>query len=121
MLYKRYRQGYSRHLAAAWQQPSVHPGKGQSIFYSSSYSFTPEKIEYSETDDKKSIAAYYTFEKVTDKRTGLTIDLYIKKNPLLLAVFNLLEKKARKVISAIAAKSRGVYERGKTTCQHLIC
>ena len=27
--------------------------KGQQIMYSSSYSFTPEKIEYSETDEKR--------------------------------------------------------------------
>lgn len=67
--------------------------KGQSIFYSSSYSFTPEKIEYSETDDKKSMGSYYTFTKITDNKTGLTIDLYLKKNPILLAMFNLLEKK----------------------------
>ena len=67
--------------------------KGQSIFYSSSYSFTPEKIEYSETDEKKSMAAYYTFKKITDNRTGLTIDLYMKKNPFILTLFNLLEKK----------------------------
>ena len=67
--------------------------KGHSIFYSSSYSFTPEKIEYSETDDKKSMASYYTFTKITDNKTGLTVDLYLKKNPFLLAVFNLLEKK----------------------------
>lgn len=67
--------------------------KGQSIFYSSSYSFTPDKIEYGETDDKKSMAAYYTFKKITDTRTGLTIDLYIRKNPITLALFNLLEKK----------------------------
>ncbi|HJS56322.1 MAG TPA: hypothetical protein VJ765_17340, partial [Chitinophagaceae bacterium] len=67
--------------------------KGQSIMYSSSYSFTPEKIEYSETDDKKSIAAYYTFEKITETTTGLTIDLYMKSNPLMFALFNIFEKK----------------------------
>ena len=67
--------------------------KGQSIFYSSSYSFAPEKIEYSETDDKKSLAIYYTFNKITGSRTGLTVDLYLKKNPFILALFNLLEKK----------------------------
>jgi hypothetical protein len=70
--------------------------KGESIFYSSSYSFTPEKIEYSETDDKKTMAAYYTFTKITDERTGLTVDLYMKKNPILLALFNLLERKKLK-------------------------
>ena len=67
--------------------------KGQSIFYSSSYSFAPEKIEYSETDDNKTMAAYYTFTKITDEKTGLTVDLYLKKNPLTLALFNLLERK----------------------------
>ena len=67
--------------------------KGQSIMYSSSYSFTPEKIEYSETDDKKKIAAYYTFTKITESRTGLTIDLYMKSNPIMAALFNIFEKK----------------------------
>jgi hypothetical protein len=70
--------------------------KGHSIFYSSSYSFTPEKIEYSETDDKKTIASYYTFTKITDERTGLTVDLYLKNNPLILALFNLMERRKLK-------------------------
>ena len=67
--------------------------KGQQIMYSSSYSFTPDKIEYSETDDKKNSAIYSTFQKITDSRTGLTVDIYLKKNPVMLAVFNLFHKK----------------------------
>lgn len=67
--------------------------KGSSIFYSSSYSFGDEKIEYSETDDKKSSAVYFTFQKITENRTGLTVDFYLRKNPLTLTLFRLLEKK----------------------------
>lgn len=67
--------------------------KGHSIMYSSSYSFAPEKIEYSETDEKKNYATYFTFTKITDTRTGLTLDLYIKKNLLMIALFKLVEKK----------------------------
>ncbi len=67
--------------------------KGQSIRYASSYSFAEEKIEYSETDDKKTSAIYSTFHKISDNRTGLTVDVYLKKNPFILSYFNLFEKK----------------------------
>ena len=73
--------------------------KGQSIMYSSSYSYTPansytpDKIEYSETDEKKTNAVYFTFKKITDKRTGLTSDFYLRNNPVTLLMFNLLMKK----------------------------
>src|SRR5436190_8122825 len=67
--------------------------KGHQIVYTSSYSFTPEKIEYGETDSKKTNSIHFTFEKITDTRTALTIDLYLKKNPLMLGLFNLFAKK----------------------------
>ena len=67
--------------------------KGQQIMYSSSYSFTPEKITYSETDEKKRASIYSTFQKITETRTGLTVDIYLKKNPVLLSLFKLFEKK----------------------------
>jgi len=67
--------------------------KGQQIMYSSSYSFTPEKILYSETDEKKTASIYSTFQKINESRTGLTVDIYLKKNPVLLSLFKLFEKK----------------------------
>ena len=67
--------------------------KGQQIMYSSSYSFTPEKITYSETNEKKTTSIYSTFQKITENRTGLTVDIYLKKNPVLLSLFKLFEKK----------------------------
>ena len=67
--------------------------KGYKIMYTSSYTFTPERIEYSETDEKKQVASYFTFEKIRENRIRLTIDLYIKKNPVKLTLFKLLMKK----------------------------
>ena len=67
--------------------------KGSRIMYSSSYAYAPDKIEYSETDDKKNAAIYSTFQKITGNRTGLTVDIYLKKNPVLLSLFKLFEKK----------------------------
>ncbi len=67
--------------------------KGHKILYSSSYSFTPDKIEYSETDDKKNIAIYFIFEKISENNIKLTLDLYMKKNPFMQALFRLLMKK----------------------------
>lgn len=63
------------------------------MLYSSSYYYSPEKIEFSETDEKKNSAANFILKKISDKTTSLTIDFYIRKNPLLQLYFNLLLKK----------------------------
>jgi hypothetical protein len=65
---------------------------GESIIYASSYSYHPERIEFSETDEKENVT-YYTLEKINDNKTKLTIDFYIKKNPLVQIIFNLGKKK----------------------------
>lgn len=67
--------------------------KGNHIVYTSSYTYTPEKIEYGETDDKKTNTIYFTFTKITETRTGLNVDLYLKSNPFLLTAFRLFMKK----------------------------
>lgn len=73
--------------------------KGHSIMYSSSYSYTPantytpEKIEYSETDDKKTNAVYFTLNKISETRTGLKADFYLRNSPLKVLLFNLVMKK----------------------------
>src|SRR6185503_9191320 len=56
--------------------------KGSHILYTSSYSFTPEKVEYEETDEKKTNAIHFTFTRITETRTGLNLDLYLKSNPV---------------------------------------
>jgi Protein of unknown function (DUF2652) len=65
---------------------------GESILYASSYSYHPERIEFSETDEKEN-ATYYTLEKISDNKTKLTIDFYVKKNLPARIIFKLGKKK----------------------------
>ena len=67
--------------------------KGQMILYTSTYSYSPEKIIYGETDDKKKMASYSTFEKISNNKTRMTVDLYLKKNFLTVTVFRMMMKK----------------------------
>jgi hypothetical protein len=52
---------------------------GEIVKYYSSSSFHPERIAFSETDEEKQCATYFLLEKITDNRTRLTMDYYIKK------------------------------------------
>jgi hypothetical protein len=52
---------------------------GQEIIYAASYSYTPEKIEFSETDGDNSHVTYYTLEKKDEYTSQLTIDYYLTK------------------------------------------
>ncbi|HSU27990.1 MAG TPA: DUF2652 domain-containing protein [Chitinophagaceae bacterium] len=67
--------------------------KGQLDVNTSSFSYTPDKIIYSETDVKKKFSSYNTYEKISENKTRLTIDLYLKKNPVISFMFNLAMKK----------------------------
>jgi hypothetical protein len=68
--------------------------KGQSIMYSSSFSYNPQKtIEYSETDEKKRASVYFILENLGPHKSKLTMDLYIKKNWLMQTMFSLAMKK----------------------------
>jgi len=66
---------------------------GQASIYSSSYSYTPEKIGFSETDEEEKHITYYTLEKKGDDKTKLTVDFYIKKNIISQILFKLSNKK----------------------------
>lgn len=52
---------------------------GQVIVYASSYTYHPDKIEFSETDEAGKNVTYFTLEKQSPGITKLTIDIYIKK------------------------------------------
>jgi hypothetical protein len=68
--------------------------KGFVIMYSSTFSYDPDtKIEYSETDEKKKHATYFTLEKLDANKSRLTVDLYIRKNLLMQTMFSLLMKR----------------------------
>ena len=50
---------------------------GEEITYSTSYSYSDEKIEFCETEEKSGHCTFYRLEKKGDKRASLTIDYYI--------------------------------------------
>jgi hypothetical protein len=65
---------------------------GEVVIYSSSYIYHPDKIEFSETDENKKTATYYTLEKLGEKKTKLTIDYYLQKHPASQLIFTLTKK-----------------------------
>jgi hypothetical protein len=65
---------------------------GEVITYASSYMFSNDRIEFSETDEKKQYSTYYTLEKISDNRTKLTLDYYIPANPAGQLLFKLAKK-----------------------------
>src|SRR4030095_11056344 len=65
---------------------------GEMMNYSTSYAYSDDKIEFSESDDKVENIVYYTLEKLNDERTKLTIDYYIPANIISRLVFNLTKK-----------------------------
>lgn len=53
---------------------------GEVINYSSSYTYTDNKIEFSETDEKDSQLTYFTLIKAGENKTKLVIDIYKSMN-----------------------------------------
>ena len=53
---------------------------GEFLMYASSNVFTPDNIQFSETDEDKKQSTYYTLEMIAEYRTRLTIDFYIPKS-----------------------------------------
>jgi hypothetical protein len=66
---------------------------GQEIIYASSYSYHPDRIEFSETDEEKKNSTYFTLEKTGTNKIKLTLDYYLKKNAATQIIFNVMKKK----------------------------
>lgn len=66
---------------------------GQVGVYSSSYSYHDDRIEFSETDEKKKNTTYFILEKISQDRTKLTINFYVEKSLLGPALFKLTKQK----------------------------
>ena len=70
---------------------------GEVMMISSSFLYDPEnKIIFSETEENKRSAIYNTLDKISENKTRLTVDFYLKKNPFLQIMFNLAMKKKMK-------------------------
>jgi len=68
---------------------------GETVIYSSSYSYQQDKIRFSETAEAEDETTYFTLEKINNNKIRLTIDRYIKKNVLSEMIYRLF-KKAKK-------------------------
>ncbi|MEO8763706.1 MAG: DUF2652 domain-containing protein [Ginsengibacter sp.] len=66
---------------------------GEAIIYASSYTYHPERIEFSETDEKKQHSTCYLLEKTGENTTQLTLDFYLPKNFAYEKIFSLFYKK----------------------------
>lgn len=66
---------------------------GETTIYSSSYHYHPDRIEFSETDDREKTRTFYTLEKITPVQTRLTLNFYMKKNILAQWLFQLNRKR----------------------------
>jgi hypothetical protein len=66
---------------------------GQEFIYSSSYSYSLDKIEFSETDEKNKNVRYITLEKIATKKSRLTLDFYADKDIPGEEMFNPSKKK----------------------------
>jgi hypothetical protein len=72
--------------------------EGEVVIFASSYSFTPEHIEFSETDEKKTRSTYFTLDKIDEHKTRLTLEFYLNKNPTTQFLFSLTQKRKMKEI-----------------------
>ena len=68
---------------------------GENIVYASSYTFHPEKIQFSETNETERSVTWFTLERIAKGRTKLTIDYYINKGLANQLLFNLQKKKSK--------------------------
>jgi len=66
---------------------------GQVLIFTSSYAYQKDRIEFSETDEKKTSTTYFLMEKVGDNRSRLTLSYHLKKDPVANFVFRLTKKK----------------------------
>lgn len=59
----------------------------------SSFAYNPEeRIHFSETDEKRQNATYYSIEKINDHQSRLTLDFYMKKNTLKQLLFKITDR-----------------------------
>ncbi|SHG83590.1 Protein of unknown function [Chryseolinea serpens] len=72
---------------------STHTDGKVITYVSSYYKYQPERIEFSETDEKDKSVTYFTLEKLAPLKTKLTIDFYLNKTLPVELVFRLMKKK----------------------------
>jgi hypothetical protein len=65
---------------------------GEVVTTSNSYSFRPDKIEFSETEEKSNTLTCFTLEKTGEHTTRLTLDVYVDKSITRQLLFRLTQR-----------------------------
>jgi len=69
---------------------------GEVVNYSTSYSYSDERIQFTESDDKGNNMVYYNLEKLGEHRSRLTIEYYIPSNIISRIAFTFRNKQELK-------------------------
>ena len=79
----------NHHLPRVGMQCKYVMENGETIIHSSSYTYEPGKIVFSETNEKDDSMIFYTLESISDHQTSLRLDYFISKSfmPVLLYRF----------------------------------
>jgi hypothetical protein len=85
-------EGVDHYLPRVGMRCRCVTDSGETIIYASSYYYSPDRIEFSETEEGTKNTTYYTLQSLGTKRTRLTLDLYVKKNLWQQLLFRLLWK-----------------------------
>lgn len=83
---------------------------GSFVIHSNDFSYSDNKIEFSERDERERMCLRYTLERVRAKRTSLTLDYYVEDNIITKLSFKILKGK----------KIKGSYERSIKNLDSLI-
>lgn len=66
---------------------------GEDVIYASSYTYTPDRIEFTETDETRETTTSYTLERIDVKKTKLSLDYYIPNGVAERIFFTWMKKK----------------------------
>lgn len=69
---------------------------GEEFIFSTSYNFSDEQVEFSETDEQKKTATYFTVQKTGGGKSRLTMDFYLTNRLSDRIIFKLLKEKKLK-------------------------
>lgn len=83
---------------------------GEAILRSSSYNFSDDRIEFSETDELRNITTYYTLQKKDNQKTQLTLDVYWNRNWFSEIMFRLTQKR----------KTEELFQKSMNNLHHLV-
>jgi hypothetical protein len=84
---------------------------GETTIYASSYSFRPDRIEFSETEEGGSSSTCFILESLDPNRTSVTVDHYVRKGMARELAFRMTKKKSMQAsLERSLAKLDGLVE-----------